>query len=452
MKYTFLISSALGLALAANTGHAENYSVDQRINTLEQEISLLKRQQEVEKEKADSDKEKAAKTELGKKGLSITSPDGKYGLSLGTNIQLDARHFINDQDKNGKDDILSRQIRPILEGKAGNASFRFVPDFAGGTTRVLDAHVDYKFADPFKVRVGKFKPPIGLERLQSPVDMFFMEPGHPTNLVPNRDYGIQLYGEAIPNLVDYQLAIMNGNGDQGNTDGDDDNKKDIDARIFSTPFRTSDIPSLQGLGVGVGGGYGKRVGTPTKTILGDYKTPGQLSFFKYRTGTLASDTTYASGTQWRLSPQAYWYSGNKGLLAEYVISTQDVTRSTSTATLHNSAWQVVGSYVITGEDVTYKGSVKPYQDFDIRTGGIGAWEVVARVGQTNVDDDAFPFFADPAKAARLATSAGTGLNWYLSENLKMMVDYDYTKFDGGKAGNDDRDAEQALVSRLQFRM
>ncbi len=451
MRYTFAVTSALGLALIANAGFAQD-SVDQRINNLEQEISLLKRQQEVEKEKADAEKEKSAKAELGKRGLALTSPDGKYGVNLSTNLQFDSRNFLNDQDRNGKDDILARQIRPILEGKAGNASFRFMPDFAGGTTKVMDAYLDYKVTDAYKVRVGKFKPPIGLERLQGPVDTFFMENGHPTNLVPNRDYGVQLSGEAIPNILEYQVAIMDGNADQGNTDGDDDNKKDVDARIFAHPFRNSDTPSLQGFGIGVGGGYGKRVGSPTKTILGEYRTPGQLSFFKYRTGTLASDTTYASGTQWRLSPQAYWYSGNKGLLAEYVISSQDVTRSTAHETLQNKAWQLAGSYVLTGENVTFRGGIKPYQDFNLNAGGIGAWEAVARVGQTDVDDDAFPFYADPARSASRATSAGTGLNWYLNENLKIMTNYDYTKFDGGRAGGDDRDAEQALFSRLQFRM
>lgn len=433
-------------AFAADDGN--DRSVNERIEQLEADLALLKRQKEVDDEKAKSAAEKAALVEFGRKGLKISSPDKKYELSLKGYAQLDHREFLDDNNESNRGEFLVRRARPTLEVKAGDASLRIMPDFAGSTTRVFDAYVDYKLFNELQFRVGKFKPPVGLERLQSATDTFFIERGHPTNLVPTRDIGAQVYGNLFDERLEYQLGIFNGTPDLGNTDSDVDDKKDIVARVFTTPLRNSDIVALQGLGFGISGSTGEREGSTTNTLLGDYRTPGQQAFFRYRTGGTA---TFADGSHWRVSPQAYWYYTNFGLLAEYVQSNQEVTRSGSTEELEHSAWQIAGSYVITGEDVNFRGGIKPNEDFDIESGGWGAFEAVARVGETDIDDDAFPVFADPSASASKAQSFGAGVNWYLNENVKLQLNYDHTTFDGGASGDQDRPDEEALISRVQFR-
>ncbi|NDF12269.1 MAG: porin [Proteobacteria bacterium] len=453
MSKKLLTATALtALALAGSNAfvtpaYAQEAGVSARISKLEQEIALLKRQQEVDQEKSASAAEKNANVEFGKKGLKITSPDKKYELSLKGYYQLDSRQFLNDNKSTGRDEIISRRLRPILEGRAGDASFRLMPDFAGNSSspRVFDAHVDYKLDDAVQFRLGKFKPPVGLERLQSATDIDFIERGHANNLAPNRDLGFMIYGNAIPDLLEYQIGVFNGGPDLGNTDNDADDKKDLVARIFATPFHNSDIVPLQGFGAGIAGTIGDREGSATNTILGTYKTPGQQDFFKYR-----SDT-YASGEQWRLYPQAYWYNGSFGAIGEYAISNQDVRRGAVRDTLQHDAWNVALSYVLTGEDASFKGGVKPAEDVSFETGGIGAWEVVARAGATDVDNKTFAVFADPNAAASKAQSYGVGLNWYVNENFKLATDYDFTSFDGGATGGRDRPNEQALFSRAQFR-
>lgn len=448
MKKYLLVTSCLSfLALISDNALAEKSSGDvgYRIQKLEDEIQLLKRQQEVKEEKEKSAAEKAANVEFGKKGLKITSPDKNYELSLRGTLQFDSRNFLDDDNNTGRDDLLARRLRPTLEGKAGNASFRLMPDFAGSTTRVFDAHADYKLTDTFQFRFGKFKTPIGLERLQSAADLTFVERGHPSNLAPTRDFGFMVYGNPIADVLEYQVGVFNGNQDLGNTDGDDDDSKDVVARIFTHPFRNSDIVSLQGFGAGIAGSIGEREGASTKTILGTYKSPGQQDFFRYR-----SDT-FADGQHSRLYPQAYWYSGNKGLIAEYAVSDQEVTRGVNHAQLQHKAWQIATSYVITGEDINFKGGVKPLNDFNINKGGIGAWEITARVGETDVDDKTFTTFADRNVAASKARSYGGGVSWYLNENVKLLANYDFTKFEGGATGGKDRPDEQALFARTQFR-
>ncbi|MDX2073217.1 MAG: porin [Alphaproteobacteria bacterium] len=447
MKKSLLAPSVLvtSLLISPLSALADDPNVNARIQKLEQELALLKRQVEVKDEKDQAAAEKIAGVELGRKGLKITSPDKNYELSLRGNFQIDNRQFLKDKNSTGKNEFLARRLRPVLEARAGDASFRLMPDFAGSSTRVFDAHADYKLYDELQFRIGKFKTPVSLERLQSPVDMLFIERGHPSNLAPSRDFGVMAYGNLIPDQLEYQIGVFNGNQDLGNTDSDDDDKKDYVARIFAHPFRNADTVALQGLGVGVAGSVGEREGGNGKSILGTYKTPGQQDFFRYR-----SDT-YADGTHWRLYPQAYWYYGNLGVLAEYAISNQSVTRGSNHGELQHTAWQVEGSYAPTGEDINFKGGIKPAQDFNLSKGGIGAWELVARAGGTDVDNGAFTSFADRAIAASSAQSYGGGINWYLNENFKLALNYEFTTFTGGNVAGTDRADEHFLVTRSQFR-
>jgi phosphate-selective porin OprO/OprP len=135
---------------------------------------------------------------------------------------------------------------------------------------------------------------------------------------------------------------------------------------------------------------------------------------------------------------------------EYVLSSQEVksTTNVSAANLRNRAWQVAATYVLTGERASYNG-VKPRKPFDPKQNTWGALELAARYSQLEVDRNAFPRFADPAKSSRAARAWTGGLNWYLNPVVKTSVDYAYTWFDRG-ATTGDRAAERAVFSRIQF--
>lgn len=442
----------------------EAADVSARIENLESELALLKRQVEVDKEVAQANADKFATAELGARGLVITSPDKNLTFGIRGYVQVDTRAFLSDDDEISTDSFLGRRIRPVIEGTVyKDFSWRLMPDFAGSSTRIFDAHIDYRLKDALRFRAGKFKPPVGLERLQSATDNFFIERGLPTNLAPTRDYGFQVYGDVIPETLEYQLGVFNGVADLGNGDSDDDDRKDIAARVFAQPFRRSDILLLQGFGFGIGGSFGDREGSPTranlKPILGDYRSPGQQAIYRYRTGsatqddaTFASNTVYADGDHRRIAPQAYWYYNNFGVLTEYSRTSQEVRRAADAATLDHDAWQLAIAWVLTGEDVNFRGGVKPLKRFDPRSGSWGAFQLVARTGEIDFDDDSFPLYADAARSVTEANSSGVGINWYLNENIQLWLDYDYTTFDGGGAAGADREDEQALFTRFQFRL
>ena len=374
---------------------------DERIARLEQELDTLKRQRELDQEIATSTAAKTPVATLDKKGLSFTSADGKYAFGLNAQVNVDIHSFSND-DGAFRDEVVGRLIRPTFTGRAGNASFRFTPELGGSSSTaasIVDAYIEYKFSDAVQFRGGKFKSPLGLERLQSDADVIWTERGHSTNLVPNRDVGYQVFGTLFDNAVEYQVGLFNGAADGVNLNNDLDNQKDVAYRVFAQPFLNSSVVFLQGFGIGYAGSDGKHLGNATDTQLGSYKTPGQQTFFKYGTGV------YSNGKETRSNPQAWFYLNNFGILADYVTVKQDVASATATAKLENKALDVSASWVITGENVNYKGGVKPAKDFSLKNGTWGAFELTARYGYTEIDPDAFTGgFASASSAA----SAGTG--------------------------------------------
>ena len=420
----------------------------EQVEALDQKVRILERRWEIDQEQATAKAKDAPVFTAGREGFSLKSADGSYQLRIRGYLQGDGRFFADDMERATTDTFLLRRVRPILEGTVSKYfDFRIMTDFGGGTATVQDAYLDARPWSWAKLRVGKYKPPVGLERLQSGSELLFVERGLPTNLVPNRDVGAQLHGELFDGAFSYALGAFNGVADGGSGDLDNNDSKEFAGRLFAQPFKSSSIEALQGLGVGLAGTYGDQQGSEGSPALSSLRTQGQQTFFSYRSDGTVDGTTIANGIHSRVSPQGYYYYGPFGLLWEYVASSQRVQRGATHATLTNEAWQVAGSYVLTGENASYR-SVAPTQPFDLTKGTWGAFELAARYGELTIDKDAFPFFANPTRAARIAKSWGLGLNWYLNRNVKFQLNYEQTDFTGGSASGE-RSKERALLSRFQ---
>jgi phosphate-selective porin OprO/OprP len=429
-----------------------------KFQELDQKVRVLQRKQELEKEAAIEKAKTAVAVTAGSNGFTIRSADTNFVLRLRGYIQTDGRFFPGDNAAgNINDSFLIRRARPILEGTVFEKyDFRLMTDFGSGITGstanngfLQDAYVNARFLPGFQIQAGKFKEPVGLERLQSGANMLFIERGYPTQLIPNRDVGVQLQGDLFDGTLSYAAGIFNGVGNGGSGDfetADDD--KDFAGRLFAHPFKNSAIVGLKGLGFGLAGTFGNQEGSLRALV-----SPGQQRIFSYRTSAGTSPTTanvVADGDLWRLSPQAYYYWGPFGVYGEYVVANQKVRRDDGAATfgqVRNSAWQVAASCLLTGEENSFK-AVTPRKPFSPANGGWGAWELAARYGQLDVDDDAFPAFANPATSATKAASWGVGLNWHLNRNVKLSLDYEKADFSSGSSAPLEK-GEHALITRAQ---
>jgi len=455
-----------GVALAQNAPAGDsNAEIRREIEEQKQRLLILERKLENQQEAATAAAATAPRITASASRFQIGSTDNSNFIRLRGTLHADVRTYGGDSVPEIADTFILRRVRPTIEGTFGGIyDFKFMPDFASGRTAVIDAYPAARFNPGAIVTVGKFKPPVGLERLQSSADIRFIERGLPTNLVPNRDLGVQLSGDFSGGAVSYAVGYFNGVTDGQSSDNlatpdvEVDTAGDYAARLFFQPFANSSNFNLRGLGVGVGTTWVDVDGTAANTALSAYRSPGQQSVFAYRantaTGVTPNNATFADGTRLRLAPQFYYYRGSFGLLGEYTQVEQDVSRLvggvTRSDTLTNSAWQAQFSWFLTGEEEAFRGYT-PGSTFQPGKSGSGGWELVARYHELDIDDDAFlggaTSFANPLTAVSKATAYGVGVNWYPWNTVKLSLNYELTEFEGG-ATTGDRADEQALLSRF----
>ncbi len=461
-----LAALLLALPLVTYAGDyppAHGPTVDERIERLEREIEELKRERAtkppeaaVTKEDLDATLDAAFKKQKvlagWQDGFFLQSPSGDFKLKLRGYAQADYRLFPFEKGDTGNDSFFMRRVRPIFEGTVYKYfDFKIMPDFGLGNTVLQDAYMDVRYLPYASIRAGKFKEPVSLERLQSGADLLFIERAISQNLAPNRDVGVMLYGDVADSVFSYQLGAFNGVFNGGSSDGDNQTDKDFAGRVFVQPFRATDIDPLKGFGFGVAGSYGQRTGEPESTL--NFKTAGRSNFYQY----VSAANVTGKGTQSRIVPQAYYYVGPFGLMGEYLRTESHIKGTLGTAPnpiTHPEAgerargWFVQASYVLTGEDASYK-TVVPIDNFDPLNGRWGAFEIAGRVSNVDVNDG--PLEAKLAKGADNTWAYTGGVNWYLNKSFKLQLDYERANFSQHITfGTNKVNHEDVLLTRFQL--
>jgi phosphate-selective porin OprO/OprP len=363
-------------------------------------------------------------------------------VKLGGIVQADARHYLDTAESRLTDLYLIRRARLIADAAITPAlSARIQVDVAGGVLQFLDGYADARWIPGVTLRVGKFTPPVGYERLISTASLPFAEYSQTSNLVPNRDVGLQASGSAT-RYVEWAIGIFDGVADGFNNDVDASDGKDGVARLALKP--------LDGMTIHLAGSYGNRAGTAAAPLLPTYRSEAQaVVYFKYNA------TAAAVGAQSRATAAVTWYLGGLGLLGEYVASRQRVVNTTTVApavvtvaTPTNAAWQVAASWVITGEK-NGEGTLKPARSLE--QGGIGAFRVRARYQALDVDDVLFVgnVFAKASESATKASGFNVGLDWWPVTPFRFYLEYSQTDFKGGAAAGADKPSEKAVLTRFQ---
>lgn len=376
---------------------------------------------------------------VGPGGFTIRSEDGDFLLKTGADLQTDIRTFEGKGSSALLDQILLRRVRPTISGTVYKyIDFFFRPDFGQGSVIIYDAYAQFNYIPHFAIRAGKFKPGVGLERLQSDDDTSFVERGLPTLLVPSRAIGFQLSGDIIDHRLGYQLGVFNPVPDNSLADTTPSKARDYTARIFTTPFQPEENV-LSGLGFG----FATQGGGVDGVALPAYKTVGQNTFINFNSG-VSSD-----GHRTTVAPQAFYYLGPFGLLAEDTVTEEGFQKGSIRRDVAFRSWQVQASYILTGEKKSF-GSPNPRHPFSLADHGWGAWEIAARTGDFRVDEGLFASgFASLASSPSFAREWLAGFNWYLNRILRFSLDYGHTNFLDG-AVNADREAERVILTRFQI--
>ena len=369
--------------------------------------------------KADIEKVAATAAKIPKittKGkLKIESQDGNWSFQPIGRIMWDT--VSADADSNNSNDDWDgtelRRARLGFQGTIYDWGYKFEADFATGDNEskkevaVGDAYIKYgtKFGDTkFGLKLGQSHIPFGLNTKVSSKYMTFMDRPFfaDSNISPARESG------AVVSFADKyyrwtaSAGVTVGSISGGYTDEDDDGTT-FALRGSFVPFMQDKNHLLQ-----IGAGYMNRSDND-----GDFNFSQHLVAHKDHTkissGTIAAGDYDGSDA---FTIDALGVFGSFHAMAEYLDYTADSNVAGSDIDIDGYAVEV-GCF-LTGESLKWK---KGYTSGITPKSSAGAWQIAARFESLDIDDGNV---AGDDEAKKWTV----GLNYYPTQNIRLMVNYD----------------------------
>ena len=485
---TLLLTGSSALALVP-TAQAAADDTESKIQALETQIQDLSNQMldlkrvthdqyvEVQKQQA-----AAAKPGIANGRLTVASADGNFTAAVRGLLQADWGYYSqgggakNLPTAYGPDLSSGTNLRRVelgLQGKVfGDWSYFFLYEFGNPSTEapghILYSYLQYDGLAPWAFRVGAYAPPANLDDSTSAADLMFLERNSPSNMQrgiagsEGRDAISVLYmGDRLFGALSYTGGkVQDGPGF--------DEQQALLGRVAYMAYADADAHLLVGangtyvfkLADAVATGGATLATTPGGTALNCISLSDlpEISVDSNgtklaNTGSLPADKVSQWGVETAGSYQNYY--GQAGYYAFQVDRAPAAymgysSASTSATTIVHpgnnrfSAWYVQASWTLTGESKGYNQatgaftSPKPAKPFSLANGGWGAWELVARYSDLNLNDhvnDASNVVTNWTGAStRTYTYYGTvrggdqkiatlGLNWYPNSAVRFALDY-----------------------------
>lgn len=451
-KFLFKGILALGVAGTMSIASADvgGYSsLEERVRALEEELAALRDITERQGPPKDN-----AMTAFWKDGLRFETADKMFSIRINGRIMADY-WWISDNaspfQENVNSGVRFRRARLEMKGSIYKDIFyEGVYDFASAEFK--DVVIGLKNVPYVQtVKVGQYKVPFGLEELTSSKYISFMERSMVTNaFAPGRRMG----GGFSQNLLD-KAATLNtmffSAGSQVNGFGDDE---EIAEGNFGAAIRGTYQYKIGGDKkhfVHLGGAYAYE----------NYKNGNEDPDVRFRArpgvgfiGRVVDTGNMSDADVHRFGAELAYVNGPFHAQGEFMAAIVDGFFTPNDGSNTASYWGAYGQigYFWTGESRPYKGGsfkrVKPKKNFAL--GEAGAWGAFESVFRFDfVDADATNTPGDAGEGYGI----GTGLNWYLNPNTRVMLNYTYTRVDdrtdGPGNGQDDFDVH-AVGSRFQI--
>ncbi len=473
---------------------------DERIRQLEDGIRKLTRELEEVKGQVQDTKDKAARTDQRidqqgvqarfNEGVTFEDPRGNWAVRVSGRAQLDFRHY--EQDNVLADTFSMRRIRlgagvQLYKDYTVYVEGEFASGDPAGTTqqqmRSTLAYIDVNRWKAARIRLGQFKPQIGLEQTLLDLQSDYMERGLQQSILDgngiNYDRGIMVSGAPVPGTW-YAVTVSNGTGQnleekQAGVQEANSDSKDVTVRgvlDFARIFSVDDAI----FHIGAGYKWGEQANSATSPFAAPVaRTEARgITFFNPAAFNAAGRSVGNIDRSIAVAEMLMAYKSVK-LQGEYWLAEYEGTRYEPAPVVEFSpqikAGYLSAMWLITGENYSdaYRDSIpqkiKPRNKFGWGEGdGWGAWEVGLRYSFFDATDFTT---ANGASTGQLKAGSATvtpvvtvstnkaaaytaQLKWIHNVYSRALLDYVRTEFDTPVVANGQSlDHEDAVMMRFQ---
>jgi phosphate-selective porin OprO and OprP len=381
-----------------------------------------------------------------KGGLKVKSANGDFEFKVGGRIMADAAFYDDDSS-----DIASgtelRRARLEVSGKIyDDWKYKAAVDFADNEVDGKSFYIAYGGWDAATVKAGFYGMPFGLGAAVSSKYATFMETPTVVNAFEVDDhigFGLESGGETWSAKV-----ALFGEGAAANDV--DDEGWGASARITFAPLLK--MSKLLHLGGSIAFQNPDSVAEGTTDLDGNGVIGGNVHTVRFRsrpeahvnvgrlvdTGSIYNVDRFTS-----YGLELASVLGPFSVYGEYIAT--NVARNGGNSDLTFDGYYGAASWFLTGESRPYAadsgefGRVKPRQNFSLKGGGPGAWEVAARYSVLDLTDGSL--------GGGREDNITLGLNWYINPQLRMMVNYVMVDVDSATGVDNDPKITQ---TRLQL--
>jgi phosphate-selective porin OprO/OprP len=392
-----------------------------------------------------------------KKWLEFKSPDGNFTAKVGGRLYVVYRYIAEADDtapsaSTSEDAFVLDTARIQLDGT-------FFKDFfyraemssdRGGSVSPNDVYLGWSgLKSYFTLQGGQFKVPFSQEETTSSRFIDFAERSLLNRLVPGRDVGLMVSGEVGEGIFQWYLGVFNGTGKNL---ADNNDEKDVAGRVWLTPLKNTDMKILKQFRLGF------------DFTVGDQD--GGYAFSDVHTGDIGSVTfidhnvnTYGDGLRTRYDIGVSWIYGPMSLRGEYFMAKFDLRDAAPQSDYEIRAYNVQGTFLLTGEDKALENRVKPKNNLNPMEGGWGAWELAARYCFVDASDgeDAGVITIAPAtgpETPQKISQVTAGINWWWTSNMCLRLNWEHLMYGDDianlKSDNEADDTQDIFYVRWQI--
>ncbi len=317
-----------------------------------------------------------------------------------------------------------------------------------------DAFLALQPRPELNLQIGQFPVPFSYELIVSKLRTDFIERAAVVNqtMNPRRDIGLMAHGQLAGKILQYQLAVMNGSG-QNRSDNNSD--KDAVARLVVAPFVLTDLAHLKGFNLGGAFTYGHQPRETTKNASGATVLTNNSISGSTEPGFVFYQAIPRSGARLRTDAHVAWLDGPFSITTEYITTSEQRqglgTNGADLPDLDSDGAYIGGTWLLTGETKPYNARIRPSRPLWVGSNpGLGAWEAALRYEYFKLRHD--PDAPTAAAVANRYDAFLAGINWYPIELVRFSLNYVYSTYEEQGANlspNKEKRSNNAVLGRAQ---